>query len=331
MIVRIIGDFHTTSGGSQSASQLARMLAADNQVILHPSHIINPMLGLSEVANISEGKALSALSASFDGSCDLLLVYAGQLVETIQGKKTMWKKLFKTAGRAVLVLNYTIGQSMESWFQSGFHKIGFLSSMLRDEWCVTTRRKRTETFVLAPPVDLTPFLTVTPDYQALIGARHSRPSKWPYETPELLKSWRSEVSEALTFKAMDASDRVRHELRSQSWFTSYSSSLVPTEEFLSGSSFYWYNLESGKSEQGPRTIVEAMAAGLPIIADAVGGINDRVTHSVGWLVQAPTEYAGVLKLCVDNPELLSTCGAAARARAIKHFDPTLWIPHLLGN
>ncbi|MEM1964379.1 MAG: glycosyltransferase [Candidatus Caldarchaeum sp.] len=73
----------------------------------------------------------------------------------------------------------------------------------------------------------------------------------------------------------------------------------------------------------PLSLMEAMAAGLPVVATAVGGVPEIVEHGVsGFLVPNEDEAALVeaLQRLIDTPELRRAMGARARARAQERFD-----------
>lgn len=75
-------------------------------------------------------------------------------------------------------------------------------------------------------------------------------------------------------------------------------------------------------EACPRTIIEAMAVGKPVIATPLGGSKELVTPETGILV--PPENAGeiasaIAKLACDQ-ELLTAMGKAARQRAKELFN-----------
>jgi glycosyltransferase involved in cell wall biosynthesis len=80
-------------------------------------------------------------------------------------------------------------------------------------------------------------------------------------------------------------------------------------------------LASGRSEGAPTAVLEAMAAGLPVIASAVGGIGELVLPGeTGWLFVP--EHPGALQAAVDRvlhaPELAQGVAAAARVLAERH-------------
>ena len=91
---------------------------------------------------------------------------------------------------------------------------------------------------------------------------------------------------------------------------------------------YWYLLPPGYTDQGPRVIVEAMAAGLPVIAENRDGARDRVTKQTGWLIDSHDEAVDIINN-VTAAELKEK-GQAARQRAIKYFDPENWYKLIVG-
>jgi L-malate glycosyltransferase len=80
-------------------------------------------------------------------------------------------------------------------------------------------------------------------------------------------------------------------------------------------------VNSSVSEGISLTILEAMAAGLPTVATAVGGTPEIVTGEVGLLVPArdPSAVASALEVLADQPSVRATLGRAARARVAEHF------------
>jgi glycosyltransferase involved in cell wall biosynthesis len=79
---------------------------------------------------------------------------------------------------------------------------------------------------------------------------------------------------------------------------------------------------ASKWEGLPRSILEAMRAGLPVVASDVGGVGEAVVEGdTGFLVPRGSVDAvrsRLERLC-EVPELRARLGAAGRARYLAHF------------
>jgi glycosyltransferase involved in cell wall biosynthesis len=76
-------------------------------------------------------------------------------------------------------------------------------------------------------------------------------------------------------------------------------------------------------EAMPLSILEAMAAGLPVVASDVGDVPRAVDHGVtGFVVppRDPDELAAALERLLGDPALRRRMGAAGRARAVEMFS-----------
>ncbi len=78
---------------------------------------------------------------------------------------------------------------------------------------------------------------------------------------------------------------------------------------------------SSRSEGFPRSILEAMRAGLPVVASEVGGVAEAVTPETGLLVPRGDAgaLAAALRRLIADPGLRVQMGRAARARYQRHF------------
>jgi glycosyltransferase involved in cell wall biosynthesis len=80
---------------------------------------------------------------------------------------------------------------------------------------------------------------------------------------------------------------------------------------------------SSRSEGLPMSVIEAMAAGLPVVATAVGGVPELVVDGeTGMLVPPGDErsLASALRRLLADPELRRQMGDAGRRRAEQLFD-----------
>jgi glycosyltransferase involved in cell wall biosynthesis len=80
---------------------------------------------------------------------------------------------------------------------------------------------------------------------------------------------------------------------------------------------------SSRWEGNPMSVMEAMAAGLPVVSTAVGGVPELVQEGVTGLL-VPSEDAGALaralQALVDDPTRRAAMGDAARQHAVARFD-----------
>lgn len=73
----------------------------------------------------------------------------------------------------------------------------------------------------------------------------------------------------------------------------------------------------------PISVIEAMAAGLPVVATAVGGIPEQIiSEQTGILVEAGNAQAlaNALLRLIESPAERLAMGRAGRQRAIEHYD-----------
>ena len=70
-----------------------------------------------------------------------------------------------------------------------------------------------------------------------------------------------------------------------------------------------------------RAVTEAMAAGLPVVAEKKGGIVEQIEDGVdGFLCESDAEIVERTRQLVRDPQLRVELGMRARAKAVALFD-----------
>ena len=83
------------------------------------------------------------------------------------------------------------------------------------------------------------------------------------------------------------------------------------------------NPVNGDSEGTPNTVLEASAAGLPIVSTRHAGIKEAVEHGVTGFLVEEGDYQGMAKYMIqllDEPELAGELGRKARQKMINEYE-----------
>jgi hypothetical protein len=319
-VFRMVCNAHAYIGGERSAVLIIKMMRERGyEIELVPTKTV-----CHEFRNAAGGiKVTKKLSSP----CDILMFYTNDTVWNFDKEEyDIFGKV--QAERKFMALNFRMGKAgtgdKAEWTKhwDGYF---FLNNTIKDQFL--KRVPEAKTFVYAPPVELEPFLAIQPVYNKTLHIiRHSSQgdSKFPKDLNETLtKIIESYPSISFSFMPYPSF------LNENAHVKRYSVNEVPVPQYLATGNCFWYMLPPGYQDMGPRVIVEAMAAGLPVIADNRDGAKDRITEETGWLCNSVEDYLNIIKELKHL--ILEEKGKAAKERAREVFDPQNWITAMLGG
>jgi len=255
---------------------------------------------------------------------DILFLYASDTIWNYHQKQWAVMNNLK-AKRKVMVLNYKLGKAGEVEWTKGWDKYLFLNSTHESD--LLKRLPDAVTLPLPPPTDLSKFLVVEPDYNIPLRLiRHSSQgdNKHPDYTNNMIRDI-LRIDSSIEFHFMPA----RSDCMDHPQVYKYPKNNPPVYEFLKKGNCFLYHLPQGYTEGGPKVIIEAHAAGLPVICDNHSGMKDRVTDETGWRCDTYAQYMEVIKEIIENPGILKEKGKAARQRALTEFDRQRWVEEII--
>jgi glycosyltransferase involved in cell wall biosynthesis len=232
------------------------------------------------------------------------------------------------AKKKIMVLNYRRGAVGQVEWTKNWDRYLFLNSNQEAE--LLRVHPEANTKVLAPCADLTDFFAVEPNYlePGIRIVRVSSQGNTKFQKDENDFSFKGELErmlasrEDLQIGMMPGPSFIPTERR----YFRVERNKVTIPNFLAQGNLFWYSLPQGYQDMGPRVILEAMAVGLPILADNWGGAVDRVTPDCGWLCNGKEEMVKIVQNV--TVEELKQKGQAAKKRAMQHFVTHRWIEEI---
>ena len=315
-VFKLVTNTHAWGGGERSSAWLAnRMLEEGYHVQLIPTGSMSKDYKAFLSPYVEVTKQLRS-------PCALLLVYTNDMVFGFNDKFKILAEV--QAERKVMALNYRLGAAGKlDWTQTWDRYIFLCSDM---EQGFLDRVPDADTVILPPPVDLTKFIEM--DLGSLNKTRHivrvssQTSKKMPENIADMVKAV-LEIDAKTQFTFMGGHPSLS-DIKNVECFNEYSE---PVEDILRKGTTFWYALPDGYLDNGPRVIMEAMAAGLPVVCDNRGGAKDRVTDECGWLCNNPDDH---IRALVQHGKEMARKGKVAKERA-KTFDPDRWIEAIVGR
>lgn len=117
-------------------------------------------------------------------------------------------------------------------------------------------------------------------------------------------------------------------LKNTYWLLDFGSVRVPS--FLAMPQIYLYQTRSDFAETCPMNILEAMAAGIPVIAEDKGGIQSLIANeSTGLLCRSQLDFIEACEWLLDDPSARMRLGEAGRQWAMENVSVSLFGSRLL--
>jgi ADP-heptose:LPS heptosyltransferase len=328
-LVKLLTSCRGYGGSEKSTLMLMRMfLEKGYSVDLVPwggeAKICNPYrAAIPEGVNISKNL----------DPCDIFLYYATDTVYFPEIRQDVFTDKLGSlkVGKKILIANYRLGPIGKDRWTTNWDLYMFLCTQKEQE--LKKRLPDIHTAVLAPPTDLTSFLGVERSYKSLrLRNRHLKlirhnaqgDSKWRPDINDFItRLWG--VNKNIDWYCMPAATYMVNDGR----IHKFGVNQEPIPDFLAKGDLFIYNLPDRYQDQGPRVIMEAMATGLPVIADNRWGAKDRVSDETGWLCDSTDDYVKHIQAIVSDMNVLKNKGRAAREYAEKVFDPYRWVEEIL--
>lgn len=179
--------------------------------------------------------------------------------------------------------------------------------------------------VLHDPVFLEPFLALQPDYAMSpeLVTVISSVKKYPRQVESMLQDIHAGR------RRMKIHMMERPNIPDQHYLDLCYKFDVPVPEFLMRGTVFWYAPRGPYHEAGPRCIMEAMAAGLPVISQNRDGMADKVDKASGWL---QNKWADMLRVIANlRKDRVKKKGIAAKERAAEEFKLSKWVDMIEGE
>jgi len=237
------------------------------------------------------------------------------------------------AKKVFIILNFVVGgMNKQKWAKDYVKKFLFLNKEKRDgflEGCVD-ELKDIPRVALPPAVDIEQFLNIERDYnrEVLTIGRHSRISlKYPNDPVPMYKECKENITD-VKFAFQIPHPKIKKEFEKDERFILNTWNQVPVRDFLASIDVYLSIINPKTRDQGPRTLIEAMASGLPCVVENRDGMKERIIHGeTGYLVNSEKEaIEAVVKLCHEK-EARIRIGKTAREIA-RSFRPERWLDEM---
>lgn len=348
-----LASFSTDGGGEQSARKMIEVFrSAGWQIYPYAwEHIHASFKNINLIGDRNVG------AIGMPENIPLILIGNDQVYE--MPHDIAFRKMVEKASMVILVINWAIGELGKcEWLCKKLKAVIFHNSEKIAEW----RKKATQDDIPLIPfigaIDIEKF-TRNPirwrnSDEKLIIVKHGVADVRKYVTSESIGKgdrihlWQRYFEKELDiqfyqflteglsdhgveFWFMQAPRELEQFFKGRPNFRFFRWNELPVERFLESGHIYVDRCSDEWRHSYPRTCAEAMAAGLPVIAEDRDGWADRIDNGdTGFLCVHSQEYLLKIKLLAENEPYRYAMATAAREYAQKNLDPRRWVDLLRG-
>jgi ADP-heptose:LPS heptosyltransferase len=352
--INLIGNLNSKGGGEQSLCKIAQVLMdAGWEVTMYPAkHKVHENyrdLGL----NIVDTNSLELGNIQDHMKPGLpLLFYANDTTGLFHDNA---ERIVEKSTGVVVGINYVNRPLPTSrWLSSSgkLKAIIFQNTEKMEEWDRDeVGYEGLQKYVMFGAIELDRFLEVCPpdreEKEELVVLKHCVPDYRKYVTTESagkgekIHVWQKHFNKEkdvdfykrllkdlknIRFEFMEAHEEIVKKFKDEKRMVFHKFDSLPVTEFLSRGHAYLYRTSNLWRDNYPRTVAEALAAGLPVLTEPRDGTWERVRHGdTGFHCVHYDEYKLALKTFLRKEKYRKAMALAAKDWARERLDPRKWV------
>lgn len=354
--INILASLQSRGGGEQSILKITEMLIKGGwKVNLYPWDKVNDKYRGEEYShiNISEHSFKNGMVENMKVGIPLLFYANDQIWDFCDRENT--GELVEKSSSIVIGINYCNGELPKSAWLSKSNKVSAIIFQNQEKRTEFIRDaigfKNTELISLFGAISLDSCLEIPQRKrekgEPLVILKHGTPDYRKYTTEksvgngEKIHVWQKNIIFELDtkfyerllkdvkdvrFEFMEAHPEMVNKFKGNSKFKFYKFDEISVNEFLSHGHIYLHRTSKMWRDQYPRSVAEALAAGLPVLGEPRDGVKDRIVHgNTGFYC---VDYDGFLysvKLLKRKEKLRFDMGKEAKRWAKENLNPERWV------